>query len=80
MVTRAGLQPQPASAEQRLTDLGITLPAPPEPFSTYVEAVQTGHLLLLSGMLPLEGRAAKVVGRKSAELEPLSAVLREPRV
>jgi hypothetical protein len=30
-----------AGAEQRLKQLGITLPAPPEPFGTYAEAVQT---------------------------------------
>jgi enamine deaminase RidA (YjgF/YER057c/UK114 family) len=60
---------QPASAEQRLKDLGIELPAPPEPFGTYVEAVQAGNLLFLTGMLPTEGRAAKFVGRIGAELD-----------
>ncbi len=60
---------QPASAERRLKDLGIELPAPPEPFGTYVEAVQTGNLLFLTGMLPTEGRAAKFVGRIGAELD-----------
>jgi len=40
----------PAGAEQRLKELGIQLPAPPEPFGTYVEAVQSGNLLFLSGM------------------------------
>ena len=49
--------------------LGIRLPAPPEPFGTYVEAVQTGNLLFLTGMLPTEGRAAKFVGRVGAELD-----------
>ena len=58
-----------ASAEQRLKELGIKLPAPPEPFGTYVEAVQTGNLLFLSGMLPTEGHAAKSVGRIGAELD-----------
>jgi enamine deaminase RidA (YjgF/YER057c/UK114 family) len=60
---------QPANAEQRLKDLGIELPTPPEPFGTYVEAVQTGNLLFLTGMLPTEGRAAKFVGRIGAELD-----------
>src|ERR1700740_3116512 len=60
---------QLASAEQRLKELGIELPAPPEPFGTYVEAVQTGSLLFLTGMLPTEGRAAKFVGRVGAELD-----------
>jgi len=36
---------QLGSAEQRLKQLGINLPAPPQPFGTYVEAVQTGNLL-----------------------------------
>ena len=34
---------RPASAEQRLKELGITLPAPPEPFGTYMEAVLKGN-------------------------------------
>ena len=65
--TREGSRP--ASAEQRLKELGITLPAPPEPFGSYLEAVQTGNLLFLSGMLPTEGRGAKFVGRVGAELD-----------
>jgi enamine deaminase RidA (YjgF/YER057c/UK114 family) len=59
----------PTGAEQRLRELGIKLPAPPEPFGTYVEAVQTGNLLFLTGMLPTEGRVAKFVGRVGAELD-----------
>ena len=68
----AGILPQrqmSTAAEQRLKDLGIALPTPPEPFGTYVEAVQTGNLLFLTGMLPTEGRAAKFVGRLGAELD-----------
>jgi len=57
------------SAEQRLIELGIKLPAPPQPFGTYVEATQTGNLLFLTGMLPTEGRAAKFIGRVGAELD-----------
>ena len=56
-------------AEQRLGELGIALPAPPQPFGTYAEAVQTGNLLFLSGMLPTEGRTAKFIGRVGAELD-----------
>src|SRR6201981_1301841 len=67
MVTRESARP--ASTEQRLEELGIKLPAPPEPFGTYAEAVQTGNLLFLTGMLPTEGRAAKFIGRVGAELD-----------
>jgi enamine deaminase RidA (YjgF/YER057c/UK114 family) len=51
-----------------LKGLGIELPAPPEPFGVYSEAVQTGNLLFLTGMLPTEGRSAKFSGRLGAEL------------
>jgi enamine deaminase RidA (YjgF/YER057c/UK114 family) len=57
------------SAELRLQALGIELPAPPEPFGAYVEAVQTGNLLFLSGMLPTEGHEARFIGRVGAELD-----------
>ncbi|HVM60895.1 MAG TPA: RidA family protein [Verrucomicrobiae bacterium] len=66
-VSREGLRP--GSAERRLKELGIKLPSPPEPFGTYVEAVQTGNLLFLTGMLPTEGRGAKFIGRVGAELD-----------
>ncbi len=62
-------EPTANSAEQRLQQLGISLPAPPDPFGTYAEAVQTGNLLFLSGMLPTEGRVAKFTGRLGAELD-----------
>ena len=56
-------------AERRLEELGIKLPEAPQPFGTYAEAVQTGNLLFLTGMLPTEGRAAKFIGRVGAELD-----------
>ena len=59
---------RPLTAEQKLRELGIELPTPPEPFGVYAEAVQTGNLLFLTGMLPTEGRIAKFVGRLGAEL------------
>jgi enamine deaminase RidA (YjgF/YER057c/UK114 family) len=57
------------TAEQRLRQLGIKLPTPPEPFGVYAEAVQTGNLLFLTGMLPTVGREAKFIGRVGAELD-----------
>ena len=60
---------RPVTAEHRLTQLGIKLPAPPEPFGIYAEAVQTGNLLFLTGMLPTIGHEAKFTGRIGAELD-----------
>jgi enamine deaminase RidA (YjgF/YER057c/UK114 family) len=61
--------PRPATAEQRRRELGIKLPTPPAPFGIYAEAVQTGNLLFLTGMLPTIGREAKYIGRIGAELD-----------
>src|SRR6266851_7639291 len=58
LITRE--QSGPEGAEQRLNELGIKLPEPPEPFGTYVEAVQTGKLLFLTGMLPTESRRGEI--------------------
>jgi enamine deaminase RidA (YjgF/YER057c/UK114 family) len=60
---------RPASAEHRLKELSIQLPSPPKPFGTYVESVQSGRLLFLSGMLPTEGGEARFIGRVGAELD-----------
>lgn len=58
-----------STAERRLNELGIRLPAPPQPFGAYVESVQVNNLLYLSGMLPTVGREAKFIGRVGAELD-----------
>ncbi len=52
-----------------MKELGLNLPTAPQPFGTYAEAVQTGNLLFLTGMLPTEGHGAKFIGRVGAELE-----------
>jgi enamine deaminase RidA (YjgF/YER057c/UK114 family) len=40
-----------SSPEQRLTELGITLPTPAAPVANYVGTVRTGNLLVISGQL-----------------------------
>jgi len=57
-----------ATAEERLRDLGIRLPHPAAPLGAYVETVQTGNLLFLSGTLPLKEGVPTFVGRIGAEL------------
>jgi enamine deaminase RidA (YjgF/YER057c/UK114 family) len=66
MVSRPN--PPGTGAEQRLQALGIVLPAAPMPLGAYVEAVQTGNLLFLSGMLPIVNGVPKLFGRVGAEL------------
>jgi len=60
---------QPASAEGWLQDLGIVLPNAPHPLGAYVEAVQSGRLLFLSGMLPVKDGKLQFVGRLGKELD-----------
>ena len=55
--------------ERRLQDLGIQLPPAPTPFGSYVEALQTGNLLFLSGMLPVVDHKPKYLGRLGKELD-----------
>jgi enamine deaminase RidA (YjgF/YER057c/UK114 family) len=57
------------SAEASLRELGIRLPQAPKPFGAYVEAVRTGNLLFLTGMLPIENQKPKFVGRIGKELD-----------
>ncbi len=59
---------KPAGAEQRLKELDIQLPIPPTPLGAYVEAVQTGNLLFLSGTLPVKEGALKFLGRIGGDL------------
>ena len=60
---------QPGSAERRLQEFGIELTPAPTPFGAYVESVQTGNLLYLSGMLPAVGHEPKFVGRLGKEFD-----------
>jgi enamine deaminase RidA (YjgF/YER057c/UK114 family) len=52
-----------------LQELGIELPAAPTPLGSYVEAVQTGNLLFLSGLLPVVDHKPKYLGRLGKEVD-----------
>ena len=45
------------------------LPKAPHPLGAYVEAVQSGSLLFLSGMLPIKDGKPQYVGRLGKELD-----------
>ena len=63
------------SIEQRLQELGIELPAIPQPGGNYVHYVQTGNLLFLAGKGPPGGKKGKVGGEVSVEDAVLVGVL-----
>ena len=60
---------QQSSHEGRIANLGIQLPSVPTPFGSYVEALQTGNLLFLSGMLPVIDHKPAYVGWIGRELD-----------
>jgi len=55
--------------ESRIKSLGIQLPAAPTPLGSYIEAVQTGNLLFLSGMLPIVDHKPAYIGKLGDELD-----------
>lgn len=56
------------SPEQKLKDLGITLPTPKEPVANYVNVVQAGNLLFLAGKGPSRPDGTDVTGKLGSEL------------
>lgn len=51
------------SIEERLKELGITLPPAPQPLGAYVPCVRSSNLLFLSGILPLRDGKIQITGR-----------------
>lgn len=55
------------SAEQRIKDLGITLPSGSAPAANYANAVRTGNLLFIAGKAPLPENGKLPKGRLGGE-------------
>lgn len=63
-----------STPEQRLTELGITLPEVRSPAGAYVPAVRTGNLVFLSGAGPLGADGEMVIGKVGAEVDQDRAI------
>jgi enamine deaminase RidA (YjgF/YER057c/UK114 family) len=57
------------SAETRLHELGIELPAVRPPGGNYLPCVRTGSLLFMSGMGPTRADGTSVTGKVGADLD-----------
>jgi enamine deaminase RidA (YjgF/YER057c/UK114 family) len=55
-------------AEERLRQLGLTLPEAPKPVANYVPAVRTGNLVFVSGQACLVNGEMKYKGKVGADL------------
>jgi enamine deaminase RidA (YjgF/YER057c/UK114 family) len=52
----------PDTILEKLTSLGLSLPAVPTPVAAYVNCVRSGNLLFLSGGLPINGEK-QIIGK-----------------
>ena len=53
--------------EDKLKELGITLPEAPVPAGNYIPAVKSGNLLFISGQIPLQDGKVAFTGKVSDE-------------
>jgi enamine deaminase RidA (YjgF/YER057c/UK114 family) len=56
------------SADQRLADLGLTLPPPAKPLGNYVPFRLAGNLLFLSGVGPRRADETMITGKVGADV------------
>lgn len=54
--------------EQRLKELGIVLPTPPEPVANYVNGVRTGNLIFLAGKGPRYPDGTEITGKLGVDV------------
>ena len=61
------------SADQRLAELGLTLPPTPKPAGNYVPFRLAGNLLFLAGVGPHRGDGGMITGKVGAEVSVAQA-------
>ena len=54
--------------EERILQLGVSLPEAPKPVATYVPACLAGDLLFVSGVLPVQNGTLALTGKLGQEL------------
>jgi enamine deaminase RidA (YjgF/YER057c/UK114 family) len=62
-----------SSPEERLTELGLSLPVESAPLAAYVPAVRSGNLVFTSGQLPRLGGELQASGKVGAEVDAARA-------
>ncbi len=59
-----------STPEDRIADLGLTLPEVAAPVAAYVPAVRSGHYVYTSGQLPFVSGQLVATGKVGAEVDP----------
>ncbi|MBA2955385.1 RidA family protein [Nocardioides sp. MAH-18] len=62
-----------SAVEQRLADLGLSVPEVAKPVAAYVPAVVSGDLVFTSGQLPMTNGELLVTGKVGGEVAPEEA-------
>ncbi|MFC7496877.1 MULTISPECIES: RidA family protein [unclassified Nocardioides] len=62
-----------SAAEDRLAELGLTVPEVPTPVAVYVPAVVSGDLVYTSGQLPMKNGELLLAGKVGGEVSPEDA-------
>lgn len=57
-----------SAAEDRLAELGLSVPDVPAPVASYVPAVRSGNHVFTSGQLPMSGGELSVTGKVGGEV------------
>ncbi|CAN5511581.1 MAG: RidA family protein [Nocardioidaceae bacterium] len=60
--------------EERLAELGLSVPEVAKPVAVYVPAVRTGNYVYTSGQLPMRDGELMMAGKVGAEVSPEQAV------
>ena len=56
------------SAEEKLAELGLTLPEPPQPAGAYIRARRSGDIIYVAGQIPTVAGEVKYAGKVGADL------------
>ena len=59
-----------STPEERITELGLTLPSDTSPLASYVPAVRSGDLVFTAGQLPRRDGELVATGKVGAEVTP----------
>ena len=57
-----------AAVESRLTELGYTLPTPPEPIGNYLSASRSGNIMWMAGVGSRRADGSRISGKLGADL------------
>ncbi len=63
-----------ATPEDRLRELGLSLPEPPKPVAAYIPAKRAGSLVYVSGQIPIRAGALIATGKVPTEVGLAQAV------